>query len=257
MNVTSATLAFQVTDGVHLYDSGWVALTGTDKNTLKWSFVAQNAPFGSEGADSARITSIYGSYEMTIDELLEVYNSPLSYVSAAEFTIIPESQYASIGDTVTFRAGATPGDCTVSTIAWRWYKEGEEIPAASASTYTISGVDYSDYGNYQVGFTSNLQSRISNPFNLFGISGLVFEIDKSRSPSPGYFRIYDRTVSLPTSSTDYEVLFKIEDTLTSGNTYRSFHSVEPYGSFEVALEGIYGTTYNISMSATYDLAPEG
>jgi hypothetical protein len=194
---------------------------------------------------------------MTVDELMEVYDSGLTYVSAADFNIIPESQYASIGDNVTFRSGATPGDCTVSTISWSWYKDGEIIAGENSSVLTISGVDISDYGSYQVGFTSNLQERLSPIFNLFSITGLIFELDKSNSPSPGYFRVYDRTTTLPTSSTDYSILFKVEDTATSGETYRSYHEVEPWGSFEVQLFGIDGTTYNISMSASYDLAPEG
>lgn len=257
VNVTESKLAFVVTNGVNTYNSGFVHLSGSGGNILKFALIAQNAPFGSEGSDNARLTSIYGSYQMTVDELMEVYNEPLLYVSAAEFNIIPESQYASIGDTVTFRAGATPGDCSVSTISWSWYKDGELIPGVSGSAYTISGVGLDDYTNYQVGFTSNLQERLSPSFNLFGISGLIFELDKNCSPSPGYFRIYDRTISLPTSSTDYEILFKIEDSATSGSNYRSFHQVEPWGSFEVQLFGIDGTTYNISMSASYDLAPEG
>lgn len=255
MNVTEAKLAFVVTDGIHLYNSGFVKLSGTDVNTLGWYFVAQNAPF--TGSGEARITSIYGSYEMTVDELMEVYNSPLEYVSAASFSIIPESQYASIGDNVTFRAGATPGDCTVSTISWRWYKDGEIMAGQNNSTLTISGVDLSDYGTYQVAFTSNLVDRVSNSFNLFAITGLIFELDKTSSPSPGYFKVYDRTTTLPTSAVEYEILFKIEDTETSGANYRSYHSVPAWGSFEVQLFGLEGTTYNISMSASYDIAPEG
>jgi hypothetical protein len=255
MNVTEAKLAFVVTDGTHLYNSGFVELSGSDKNTLGWYFVAQNAPF--TGTGEARITSVYGSYEMTVDELMEVYNTPLAYVSAASFSIIPESQYASIGDTVTFRAGATPGDCTVSTISWRWYKDGEIIAGQNNSTLTISGVSLSDYGAYQVAFTSNFVDRVSNIFNLFSITGLIFELDKNNSPSPGYFKVYDRTTTLPTSAVDYEILFKIEDTETSGANYRSYHTVQPWGSFEVQLFGLEGTTYNISMSASYDIAPEG
>lgn len=89
------------------------------------------------------------------------------------------------------------------------------------------------------------------------ITGLIFEVDKNSSPSPGYFKIYDRTTTIPTSAIDYSITFKLEDTATSGNTYRSFHQVDPWGSFEVQLFGVEGTTYNISMSASYDLAPEG
>ncbi len=78
------------------------------------------------------------------------------------FASQPASQTATSGQQVTFTANPSGS----GPFTYQWLKNGTDIPGATGSTYSISSVSSSDYGNYLVVVTNAQGSTTSNYFTL-------------------------------------------------------------------------------------------
>lgn len=77
---------------------------------------------------------------------------------------------------------------------------------------------------------------------------ISFECFPNNTPSPAYIRVTDTSdISLLTSATDYTRIWSITNDSTSATTY--YETTSSYLDFSVS--GIWGTTYSISLSASY------
>lgn len=252
-------VAFRVNDGSNVYNSGFVPITGSDKGARRWSFVTNNT--GGEDGTISRFTTVYGAYEMSLSELSAVYYSDLEYIPMGEFSIQPQNLIAVEGDTVTFRAGATPSDCIGTSLIWRWYKNGTLISGADKSSLVISAITANDFDSYLVQFQTGVTTRTSDEFFLIRsevnpVSGINFYSDYRHSPSPGYFRIHFEGVR-PLLKGESLVFRFINDYNLDVVTISADDYSINRGFFDVELEGLSGQTYTVRMYYNYLTNPEG
>ncbi len=80
----------------------------------------------------------------------------------------PQSADVCEGSSVTFSVSATGTNLT-----YQWRKDGEDIPGATSSSYTISSVSSSDVGNYDCVVSNDCGSVTSNTATLSIGSGIT------------------------------------------------------------------------------------
>jgi hypothetical protein len=93
----------------------------------------------------------------------------LSVLSAPTIQLQPQSESVSVGRPVTFRVSATGSP----PITYQWLFNGGSIPGAMDASYTISEVQSSNAGRYEVRVSSGTGSVTSAPaiLNVFGTVG--------------------------------------------------------------------------------------
>jgi hypothetical protein len=131
----------------------------TGSNTLAKTFVSADLGIGTyrfraQGVDARSQYSTYKYIDVVI-----------SAAVAPTITSHPSSSTVNEGGTVTFGVQATG----TSPFYYQWRKNGVNIASATASTYTISGVQVSDSANgpgYTVVVSNSVGSVVSNPATL-------------------------------------------------------------------------------------------
>ncbi len=104
-------------------------------------------------------TNDMGSYTVKVSNSKGSVTSDVAVLTVImKPTIItqPESQAIKEGNTVTFDVNATGGD-----LKYQWKKDGLPISGATASSYTISNVKFSDAGSYEVIVSNSADSVTS------------------------------------------------------------------------------------------------
>lgn len=94
----------------------------------------------------------------------------------------PSTQSAPVGGSATFTVSATATD--PSPLTYQWLKDDTEIPGATSATLTISNVQATDAGNYDVVVTNAVGSATSSSAALV-VTGLPPMITTSPSPITG------------------------------------------------------------------------
>ena len=88
---------------------------------------------------------------------VELWGGPLGAAVAPTIITQPQSQTVTVGDTVIFSVAATG----TPSPAYQWQKNGVNISGATASSYTITDVQASDAGNYDV-IVSNASGLVTS-----------------------------------------------------------------------------------------------
>jgi uncharacterized protein (TIGR02145 family) len=94
---------------------------------------------------------------------------------APSITTQPQSQDASVGQSVTFRVTATG----TAPISYQWYKGGTAIPGATSSSYSISNVQTANAGIYTVTVSNGTLPNATSSGAVFSVVSLraVTDID--------------------------------------------------------------------------------
>jgi len=150
-----------------------------------------------------------------------VYSVP---AGGPTITAPPQSVTAAVGASVTFSVAASPGPLT-----YQWRFNGDNIPGANASSYTIGSIQTTNAGSYSVLVGNAGGSTLSASAVLTVIpSGVIangsFESDYTAWTSGGNQVIYDQP---PYSSTDGQkiVVFNGGQTTPNGSVSQRIATV--------------------------------
>ncbi|MCS1408533.1 MAG: Endoglucanase C [Verrucomicrobia subdivision 3 bacterium] len=144
-----------------------VVAQGQAPLSYQWQLGAFNIP----GAHSSSFTiasvqeTDQGSYRVIVTDATASVISEAAILTISIppiITLQPQSQTITEGDTVTFSVTAqgTPS------LSFQWQFNGFNIPGARAQTFSVSGVQTADQGNYQVVVTDSQGSTTSEAATL-------------------------------------------------------------------------------------------
>jgi glucose/arabinose dehydrogenase len=128
-----------------------------------------------------------------------LYKISYSGTAAPVITTQPQNQTVSQGSNVTFSVSATG-----SSLTYQWYKDGNSITGANASSYTINAVQQTDAGLYAVTVSNSAGTVTSNNAALTVTS--VNQLPKGTivSPNNNYTYAGGDVISYIGSATDAE-----------------------------------------------------
>src|SRR5690606_32250841 len=86
---------------------------------------------------------------------------PVTINALPVITDHPDDVTACLGGNANFSVGVTGGPYT-----YQWRRNGNNIPGATSSTFSLTGIDAGDAGNYDVVITNACGSTISNQATL-------------------------------------------------------------------------------------------
>lgn len=146
-----------------------VTVEGSEPFTFQWRKDGVNI----DGATQASyaISDVQVSHEGEYDVV--VSNSAGSITSSAATLVVieppdivthPSNQKATVGSSASFTVTATGS----APLSYQWLKNGEQIPDANLSSYSISNVQASDAGSYTV--------RVSNPAGSINSDSAILEV---------------------------------------------------------------------------------
>ena len=142
-----------------------VAVEGAEPLSYQWSFEGGIIPGETEAA--LPLTNLVlgntGRYEVTISNSVgEASGSVLLTLDELlEITQQPVSQTTNAGENITFAVTATGGNLT-----YQWRFQGSDIDGATSSSLTIEGVSTANAGEYSVVVANEGQSQLSDPATL-------------------------------------------------------------------------------------------
>jgi hypothetical protein len=138
-------------NGVNLFDGGKVA--GVNSPTLTLT----NVGLENAGMYDALVTNSFGASTSTL-AFLEVTLLPQSPLIISQ----PGSRAAFIGDDVTFQVSASG----TSPLTFQWRKDGTDLAGATGAALSLSKVQVTNAGNYQVVVANNFGSATSQAATL-------------------------------------------------------------------------------------------
>lgn len=107
---------------------------------------------------------------------------------------------------------------------------------------------YQNFRTYEYENFLNPQTFITSYQSFQLPPQLSFYVSNIHSPSPAYIRLVDVSdISSLTSTTDYLRIWKITNNRTSGSIFLS--ATSRYS--DIPIEGLYGDTFDVSLSAVY------
>lgn len=136
-----------------------VTATGTGPLAYQWrrnGVVIVGATAGSLALTNVQASSA-ASYSVTVSNSVGSVTSSAAVLAVNTAPVIvgqPQSQLVLAGSSVTFSVDVSGG----SNFSYQWRKNGVNIPGANAGTLTITSVNQSDAGNFDVQVTSGLGS---------------------------------------------------------------------------------------------------
>lgn len=240
-------VAFKITDGITLLDSGFVDAFPTQEDILRNGWINQN----NTQIEDFYLTGIYGSYRMTLPELSAVYLGSLGNYQDLVFVQEPESRSVALNGTTEFVTLVSPSITNGSNLVYSWYKDGV-LTGQVGPNFLITSADADDYGGYTVSVTDGVSTITSETFYLLestsGSGGFGVRVTPSETPSPGYVQVFDDS----TYPGDYFLTVDIKDQETNGLSFSNRWVISAGGSFVCVLEGRAGDVYRIDLSATYN-----
>lgn len=94
----------------------------------------------------------------------ETYDLPLVYLGPPTVTLQPQAALTALGQQVNLTVIAT--DVQGSELTYQWVKNGVDLPNETADTLSISSVQATDVGNYQVKVTNDKGTTLSEAATL-------------------------------------------------------------------------------------------
>ncbi len=140
-----------------------------------------SAPYSAAGSYQVIATNVNGSVPSDVATLNLAFPPP-------EITLQPAPAGAEAGETVSFTVAATG----LGTLSYQWFKGGEEIPGATAATFTLDSVSAADAGVYTVSVTDDAPvSAGLPPLSAVSAPALLILGDLADYEAGLTFRLYD------------------------------------------------------------------
>ncbi len=122
------------------------------------------------------------------------------FASAPSITLHPQDQTAPVGGSATFTVGASGTE----PLNYQWERDGVDIPGATSTSYTLSGVQTQDGGATFLARVSNLYGSVSsNPARLT-VSNNQSPVATINTPANGLFYDAGDTIAFSGSASDPE-----------------------------------------------------
>jgi len=166
---------------------------------------------------------------------------------APTITAQPQSQTASIGQTVTFSVTASG----TQTLAYRWRKNGSFISGATSSSYSVVNVQASSVGNYDVEVSNSAGAIFSQSASLTVNSPIISSQPSSQTVFAGQSVSFSVSVS---GSTPFTYQWQKNSANISGAT-ASTYSINPAqtthaGSYRVVVDNSFGSVTSDAATLT-------
>ncbi len=209
-----------------------VVAAGKPTPTYQWRKDGVNIPNAINASytiASAAATSA-GNYDVVVSNSCGTTNSvavPLVVNGPVTLTTLPRTQTANKGATVTFsvRAAGTPP------FGYQWRFKGMNIPDATSADYTLTNVQLTNAGDYDVVVTNIVNSVTSTPVAVLTVlEGVRITPLASQTVLPGT-----------------SVTFAVAATGTAPLTYQ-------WKKNGMAIPGATGASYTINSASTNDVA---
>jgi sugar lactone lactonase YvrE len=136
-----------------------VAATGTAPLDYQWYF--DGAPLQGQTNATLTLAAAYltnaGSYDVSVTNLYGSVTSSVATLTVSVITEQPVSQSLGAGSNVTFSV-TTVGEAPYS---YQWFFDGSQLPGQTNSALSLSGVDWTNAGSYEV-VVSNVYGSVTS-----------------------------------------------------------------------------------------------
>jgi pectate lyase len=179
-----------LTQTVNLGDTTTLSVVATGSAPLAYLWYKDNVPLPEATTSTLTITNAQiadgGSYHVTVGNSVTTVTSDPAIVTintapvAPVITKQPASQTAGVGTNVTFSVTATG----TGPMMYQWQKDGMDLPLAKSASLTLSNVQFTDAGSYQV-IVSNIAddvtsvpatltvNALTSPSSLYNLTGFA------------------------------------------------------------------------------------
>ena len=237
-----------------------VSASGSTPFTYQWQKNSANisgATASSYSINNAQATHA-GSYRVVVGNSFGSITSAAATLTvnnpvAPSFTTQPQNQTVNIGQTATFSAAATGSPSP----SYQWRKNGANISGATASSYTVSNVQLTHAGTYDV-VASNLGGNVPSSGATLTVTGPPVVTSQPASQTA----VAGATITLSVTASGSSPLtyqWRREGTNLTGATSASLvlNAAQPgdSGYYSVVVTNPNGTT--TSTTATINVLPVG
>ena len=237
-----------------------VSASGSTPFTYQWQKNSANisgATASSYSINNAQATHA-GSYRVVVGNSFGSITSAAATLTvnnpvAPSFTTQPQNQTVNIGQTATFSAAATGSPSP----SYQWRKNGANISGATASSYTVSNVQLTHAGTYDV-VASNLGGNVPSSGATLTVNGPPVVTSQPASQTA----VAGATITLSVTASGSSPLtyqWRREGTNLTGATSASLvlNAAQPgdSGYYSVVVTNPNGTT--TSTTATINVLPVG
>ena len=237
-----------------------VSASGSTPFTYQWQKNSANisgATASSYSINNAQTTHA-GSYRVVVGNSFGSITSAAATLTvdnpvAPSFTTQPQNQTVNIGQTATFSAAATGSPSP----SYQWRKNGANISGATASSYTVSNVQLTHAGTYDV-VASNLGGNVPSSGATLTVNGPPVVTSQPASQTA----VAGATITLSVTASGSSPLtyqWRRDGTNLTGATSASLvlNAAQPgdSGYYSVVVTNPNGTT--TSTTATINVLPVG
>ena len=161
-----------LTQTVNLGDNATLSVVATGTAPMAYQWYKDNVVLSGATASTLTVTNAQisdgGSYQVTIGNVVTTVTSDPAVVTIntapvpPTITKQPAAQSVGVGSNVTFAVTATG----TAPLLYQWQKDGIDIPTATASSLTLTNVQYTDAGSFQVIVSNIADDTTSSPVTL-------------------------------------------------------------------------------------------
>ena len=156
----------------------------------------------------------------------------------------PDDAFANPGQSVTFKVNATGA----GTLGYQWYRDGDLINGATASSYTVASPQLSDDGAVFKARVSNAGGFVDSADATLTVTTNLAPTPRIDSPSAGSFFVAGQSIDFSGSATDSEDGDLAPPALTWRVDYITGGVVRP---FVAAFSGTAGGSFTPATSTPY------